>query len=259
VLGRAKHKVKQPARKRVGDNWKMAKSNFWRTRRIFPSITTTKNSNWREKIRETADLKLTEVCVFLTGLDKKQRNEFYCLLEKSSVEKVPLVHLKSDMSAQEMDYFIKNYQTVVFNTHSQEEYPFKHNLDKYKKFIFIENTVPYNEREIKDFAGPCLDFSHLENSRLTHPQKYKNDIKILEKYVCGCNHISAIIDEPFEEDDYNSLTYQSHFLSELKEMDYLKNYPKEYFSGILALELENTIVEQIKIRYYVKDLLKDKI
>ena len=132
-----------------------------------------------------------------------------------------------------------------------------YNLDKYKNIIYIENSaLLLDEEEIKNFAGVCLDMTHLENRRLLEEELYKKDIEIIEKYPCGCNHIPAVKKSPFKRK--NKLKYDSHYLKDLTEMDYLKKYPAKYFSSILAIELENTIEEQLKAKDYIIDLLKNK-
>jgi len=232
------------------------KNNFFENREIFPSITTI-SSNWREKIEEVRKLGLKEVCLFLTCLDINERKELYGLLKKTKIERIPLVHLRSDMDSDELDYLRRNYQTEVFNTHTQRKHPFLHNLDKYRKIIYIENTsLPLNEEEVKNFAGVCLDISHLEISRISDRERYENDIEILEKYPCGCNHISAVKKIPVKKK--NELKYDFHYLENLSDLDYLKRYPAKYFSSILAIELENPIEEQLKAKNYIIDLLKNK-
>ena len=233
------------------------KKNFFENRKIFPSITTI-SSNWREKIKEIVKLGLREVCLFPTCLEKSEREELYKLLEKTKIEKIPLVHLRHDMNSEELDYLMKNYQTEVFNTHTERKYPFLYNLDKYKNIIYIENTsLPLDEEEIKNFAGVCIDFSHLEINRVLNRERYKNDIEILEKYPCGCNHISAIKKIPFREK--NKVEYDDfHYLEDLSELNYLKKYPAKYFSSIIAIELENNIEEQLKAKNYLIDLLKNR-
>ena len=232
------------------------KNNFWKNRKIFPSITTL-SLNWKNKIEEIKELGLKEVCLFLTGLNKESREELYKLLKTAEIRRIPLVHLRSDMNLEELDYFVENYKTEVFNTHSERQYPLKYNLDKYKNIIYIENaSLPLDGKEIKNFGGVCLDFSHLENRRLLNQDVYRNEIEIIEKYPCGCNHISAIKKFPFRNKD--KLKYDSHYLEDLSEMDYLKRYPVNYFSSIIAIELENTIEKQLMVKNYIIELLKDK-
>jgi len=44
-------------------------------------------------------------------------------------------------------------------------------------------------------------------------------------------------------------------LEDFSELDYLRKYPKDYFSSLIALELENTIKEQLKAKEYILDIL----
>jgi len=226
--------------------------------KIFPTITTISKGLWRNKIEEVKKLKLKEVFLFLTALNKKERKQLYELLEKTEVEKIPFVHIRSDMEVSELDYLVENYQTKAFNLHTEKQYPFIYDYGKYKNIIYIENTVafPLDEEEIKDFAGICLDLSHLENVRLLDIKSYKHNIKILNKYPIGCNHISAVRKQSFFEK--NKIKYNCHYLQDLSELDYLKKYPANYFSDFMAIELENSIEEQLKVKDYIINLLKNK-
>ena len=47
-----------------------------------------------------------------------------------------------------------------------------------------------------------------------------------------------------------------HFVNNLKEFDYLKELPRKIFSKVIALELENSIKEQLKFKDYIVKLMK---
>jgi len=226
--------------------------------KILPTITTINKKLWRNKIEEVKNLKLKEVFIFLTGLDEKERKEFYKLLKKTEVKKIPFVHIRSDMKLSELDYLVENYQTEVFNIHTEEQYPLLYDYGKYKNIISIENKTGFRlkEEEIKNYAGICLDFAHLENIKLTNEKAYQHDVKVLEKYPIKCNHISAIKKHPYLQK--GRVNYASHYLEDLSELDYLKKYPANYFSSFMAIELENSIEEQLKVKDYIIDLLKNK-
>lgn len=38
-------------------------------------------------------------------------------------------------------------------------------------------------------------------------------------------------------------------------MDYLKNYPQEFFPEYMAIELENSLEEQIEIKKYLQNII----
>ncbi len=233
---------------------KLSKEQF------LPAITTlsakfsVEGNSWKDKIEEIDQLGLERVAVFPTCLDKEQRQEMYGLLEKTKIKEIPFVHIRSDMSLDELEYFVKRFRTQVFNTHTEKQWPLQHDLSKLKKMIFIENAgFPLDAEEIKSFAGVCLDFSHLENDRIMSPERFKAQEKLLCKNKIGCNHIAAILKERKPTEDGENISFDRHYYKELSQFDYLKQYPKEFFSQFCAMELENFLKEQLKaIDYIVK-------
>lgn len=223
--------------------------------RIYPSITTI-TGKWRVLIKEIKDLGLEEVCFFPTCLVPKERKLIYKLLEETSIKYIPLVHLRHDMTVNELEYFIKRFKTKVFNIHSQINgiYPLEYDLSSYKKLIYIENIAAPLGNEIEEYAGICLDVSHLENMRLTDNNLFKVLASNLEKYKIGACHISAILDKPRYYPDRENPFYDSHVLYSLNNLNYVKKY-KKYLSNIVALELENSISEQLKAKDYLEIIL----
>ena len=235
--------------------------------KILPTVTTISNldpaisdSNWKSKVREICNLDIKEIAIFPTCLDREERKELYKLLENSPVRKIPFAHLRGDMKAKEIEYLIKNYGTEVFNIHSEKEYPYPEDCLKFKEKICIENVYyPLDEEEVKKFSGICIDFSHLENDRLLYREKFEHNRRIIEKFPVKCNHISAIkkekrLDSESKYDKHNA-RYDFHYLKELSELDYLKNYPLKYFSRHIAIELENSIKEQLEVKNYLEKII----
>ncbi len=226
--------------------------------KILPTITTITPDKWREKLQEVEKFKLKEIAVFPTCLDKEQRKELFSLLEKTDVKSIPLVHLRGDMAPEELDYLVQKFQTKVFNIHPSRDNPLFYDYPKYKNIIYIEDVyTPLDEEELKQFAGVCVDLSHLENDRLLDHPKYQHDLEVIEKHRVGCSHISAVKDV-LVRDEQNHQRYSTHFLEKLQELDYLKKYPLKYFGPYAAIELENTIEEQLKIKEYISTLIKRK-
>ncbi|PIS38939.1 MAG: hypothetical protein COT34_01050 [Candidatus Nealsonbacteria bacterium CG08_land_8_20_14_0_20_43_11] len=224
--------------------------------RIYPSITTTTGTSWREKIKEASLLGLEEVCLFLTGLEEKERGELYERLKETKIKKIPLVHLRTDMKPEELDYLAKNYQIGAFNIHPLKEFPLKYEYGKYRQQIYIENSYfRWHENEIKKFAGVCIDFSHLENDRLLNDERYQTDFQIIKKYPAGCGHIASIKKTTHYDEDTEKQRYDRHQIQELSDLDYLKNFPARYFPPIAALELENSISRQMEAKAYLEKIL----
>jgi len=228
--------------------------------KLLPTITTISGSKWKDKIGEINRLGLEEVAFFPTCLDPAKRKEAYGMLERSSVKNIPYVHLRGDIDTVEMEYLTKRFKTQVFNVHTNREYPFVYDYSRYAQMIYVENIYyPLDEEEIREFAGICVDFSHLENDRILYKEKYLHNIDLMEKYKIGCNHLSAIKKETSSDDgskyDRLSIRYDSHEYAELSNFDYLKNYPRKYFSDFVAIELENSIEEQLIAKEYLEKLI----
>jgi hypothetical protein len=43
----------------------------------------------------------------------------------------------------------------------------------------------------------------------------------------------------------------------LADFDYLKNYPRKYFPPIIALELENSLKEQLQAKEYIEKIMEE--
>jgi hypothetical protein len=224
--------------------------------RIFPTITTI-SKNWPEKIKEVGKLGLEEVCFFPTCLNEKDRKKAYDLLKKTSVKEIPVVHIKEEMKPAELNYLVENYNTEAFTLHTPREYPLLYDYSKYRERLFIENVFHlFNEKELDYFGGICLDLSHLENERILHKEMFKNVKKMLEKYKIGCNHISAVKKTTHRNKRDHNPHFDSHYFKNLSEFDYLKKYPKNYFSDMIAIELENNIKEQLLAKKHILKILE---
>ncbi len=234
------------------------KSSFWEKRKILLSITSYKMNPF-ELIKQANELKIDEIALFLTYIDRNGREKLYKELEKSSINKIPCVHLKSEMEEWELELLINKFKTEKFNIHSRVEFPLKNNLSKYNNMIYIEN-IDYllDEEEIKNYAGVCADICHLERTRILFKEIHKQNLDIIKKFKVGFNHISPFIvkieKENVEEDEYMKFT---HITENLNQFDYLKNYPEEVFGPYLALEVRNDIYEQVKIKEYIQKLLSN--
>lgn len=230
-------------------------------KKILLGLTTTPKSNWQEKIKEIEGLKISEISLFLTGLNKEGREKLYQLLKRSMIKSIPHIHLRTDMEVWELDFFVNNYQTHIFNIHPSEVHPLIYDYSKYSNKIYIENAnqIPTDD-ELKRFAGLCIDFSHWENGVLTKDAEYYNFESKIKKYKVGCCHISVIKKTLVPDDDPNDpreAGYDSHWLEELKELYYIKKYLK-YLSFFISIELENSFKEQLIARDYLEKIINNK-
>jgi len=218
--------------------------------KILPSIVTT-NGNYFRQLREAEELGVKGLCLFLTGLNEEQRKKFYPKLGKSSLEKIPFVHLRSDMNLDELNFFSERFKTYLFNIHPLSLFPLENDLTYYKDNIYIENSdAVYDDEEIRKFAGICIDFTHLEADRLLENDTYNKNMKAIKKYSCGCGHISAIKKVLTLDPKTKKYQYDFHYLSDFSEIDYLEKFVR-FFPPVIAMELENTLENQLKIIDYL--------
>lgn len=223
--------------------------------KIYPTITTL--VDYTGKIKEIKTLKLTKVCVFFTGLNKKERKVLMNEIKKTSIKEIPFSHIRDDMDEEELNFLIKNYNTQIFNIHSLKDCFNNYNYPNYTQMICIENSLhALDEEEIKNWGGVCLDMSHLENDRLSDEKSFNQNLKVIQKYGVKCNHISAVKDKMFTTKE-GLRRYDSHTANNLNDFDYLKKYDKKLFSNFCAIEINNDIAFQLEVIDYINKILNE--
>ncbi len=224
--------------------------------KVLVSITSTGKPNFNERIKEIKELAIDEIALFVTAIEKNERKNLYELLKKSKITKIPFVHLRADMKVDELDFLVENFGTEIFNIHgAKSRFPFTNDFSKYDKKIFLE--VQYhrqNESELNKYGGICLDVCHLEDFRLRHSALYGYYLNLMENHKVGCGHISAIKKWPLFYWKGPNFTFGHHSYSKLNHFDYLKRY-KNILAPVMALELENSIIQQIEAKKYIEKIL----
>lgn len=220
--------------------------------KIYPSITTTKG-DWRDRIKEAKDLNITEIGFFPTCLKKSEREEAYQLLIKSGIKKIPFIHIRTDMDVLEIEYLIKQFKTEAFNIHTINAHQLEHDLSRFKSIIYVENQLhKFADNELEQWAGICLDTSHLENNRLKKMELYDYFMDLISSHPCGCAHVNAILNPS---SGVSPSHYDYHYFNELSDFDYLRKY-RSLLPNIVALELENPLSEQIKAKSYIEAIME---
>lgn len=229
-----------------------------KNKKILLGLTTTPESDWREKTKEIDKFSIKEIALFPTFLEAEERKELYALLEETGLESIPHVHLRpSDMPIEELDYFVSKFKTKVFNIHSPKEFPVNYDYSKYKEIIYLENTnfVPTEEEINKSGVGLCIDFSHWENGMKIKWPGYENFDELVEKYPAGIGHISAMTEKLVHwPNDWK--TYDSHMMEKVSQFDYIKKYIK-YLPDMVSIELENSLEEQIEVKEYLEKIINN--
>lgn len=238
-------------------------------KKILLGLTTTKDSDWREKINDIIKFNITELALFPTCLKLPERKELYKLLEKTAVQSIPHVHLREDMEEWELDLFAGKYQAQAFNIHPDErgveifKAGLRYKNEKYYQMIYLENMKAIDDEYFISYldkcGGICIDFSHWhDQGTIQNNPGYDNFPNLAKQYKVGCSHISAVWKDPIAHIHYISgeeiTSYSNHWLRDFSELDYIKNY-LEYMPDLISIELENPIAEQIKAKIYLENLI----
>ncbi len=232
-------------------------------KKVLLGLTTTKNSDWRDKIEEIKQFNLSEVALLPTSLLPTERQALYKLLEDTALQSIPYVHLRDDFSLAEVEYLTERFKVKAFSCHADEAgYALLDKLPKYNSLIYVENFAleardkfftPQNFKE-HQVSGICLDLAHLEEARHSSKTHYKRLMTMVETKTIGVTHVSgvktSIIFKLFHK------TYVDHSLDSLADLAYLKNIPTTYFAPFVVLELENSFMEQLEIKQFVEHLIK---
>lgn len=226
----------------------MKKQSF--SEKIFLSITGEKNIDWQAKLKEINRLKIDEVAVFLERFDKKERDNFYRFLLRSSIKKVPFVHLRDDVNKEEIEFFINKFKTDYFNIHEEH---FKC-LNKWRGFwnkLYLEmnyDSEIAKEVKVRRIGGFCIDLAHFKSAiaRGAKESYYIHSRKDRIKF--DCNHLGGYSPERM---------HDLHIITDLKDFDYLTTLPKYVFGKIIALEVDNNIKEQIIFKKHISKILDD--
>lgn len=224
----------------------MNKKSF--SKKIYLGITGEKNIDWQSKLAEINKLTIKEAAVFIERFNKKQREKLYKALLKSAIKEVPLVHLRNDVSKEEIQFFIKNFKTKYFNIH-EDHFKILNKWNGYWKNLFLEMNCDSRITEdvkVRQIGGFCIDLAHFKIAMTEKSEEYyyvffrRHDIKFV------CNHLNGYS---------SSLNEDLHTITSLKDFSYLKTLPKYLFGKVIALEVENSIKEQIKFKKYITSLL----
>ncbi|EKE25722.1 MAG: hypothetical protein ACD_5C00053G0001 [uncultured bacterium] len=229
---------------------------------ILLGLTTTPASDWRGKVEEMKKFGIQRIALFPTFLKIEERKELYSLLEEIQDLEIPHVHLRNDMTMDEIQYFKERFKSEVFNIHpTGTRHDFSDDFTKFSSETYVENLrmVPKKE-ELSKYAGICIDFSHWENGTRKKSTGFDSLLNYnlamldrLKENKVGCCHVSGI------KSKFNPINYlfqfDRHYFKKLSDFDYMSKY-KQYLPKYVSLELENTLEEQIKVKQYLQKMLK---
>jgi len=224
--------------------------------KIFFGITATdvmrRRDHWKRQIEEVKKLKIKSVAIFPTSLDLSGRQEMYQMLEWAGILSIPLVHVREeDFSLQELDYLKKRFNVKWFNGHEYGSKNFFQQFPRYRSQFLIELNYDNDiqiDIPIDKIGGFCIDLSHLKSAIARGAIEHKYVLQKIGRNLIKANHLNG----------YSvKLKRDMHFINKLSELDYLQDLPTGVFSNVIGLEMENTILEQIKFKKYIIKLLNN--
>lgn len=87
------------------------------TKKLIVSITGRTKSDWQNKLNEINQYKIKEIALILEILKPEQRRGMFNALKNSCINKIPLVHIRKDITKQEIAFFIKRFGSKYFTIH----------------------------------------------------------------------------------------------------------------------------------------------
>ncbi len=204
------------------------------------------------KIKDIDKRDITTAALFMEIIkDKNDREKIYSVLKKSKIQNIPLVHIRQDMTRDEIEFLKKNYKSKYFTIHEEyfSEIPI---LRGYYKDLYLEmNTDNFVSKKIKveKIGGFCIDLSHFKVEEQKWTKEFLYILSKKDKKIFGCNHI-------------NGYSYKRnkdlHTVKKISDFDYLNTLPEFLFGEAIAIEAFNNIESQIKFKKYLVKLLNQK-
>lgn len=223
----------------------MTKKDF--SEKFYLGITGKGNAAWQGKLEEVNRLGIEEAAVFLTQFEPEERENFYKFLLKSSVKKVPLVHIRDDVDKSEIEFFMKNFKTEYFNIH-EAHFDI---LDKWQGYwdkLYLEmdyNGAIAKNVKVEKIGGFCVDLAHFQAAVARGSGEAHYIFLKRNKINIACNHLSG-----YSEKENRDI----HDATGVKEFDYLKTLPEYVFGKVIAFEINNSIKEQMEYKKYITNL-----
>ncbi|MCU0652657.1 MAG: hypothetical protein MUD10_00160 [Candidatus Pacebacteria bacterium] len=216
--------------------------------RIFVSVTG-QGSGWRRKVRDINRQGIAAAAVFVERLERGERHKLYAALLRSSIKSVPLVHLRHDADASEIDFFINKFKTKFFNVH-ESNFDILSRWQGYWDKLYLE--MNYDDRiaanvDVSKIGGFCVDLAHLKAaiSRGAGEAFYilsRKGTKVSSNHLGGYSQIGD---------------HDVHFVKDMKDFNYLSSLPKGEFGEVIALEVDNNITDQLKFKERVAAILNN--
>ncbi len=210
--------------------------------------------NAQECLAKIADLKnhrIKEAALFLEQIDRSGRRQVYKALEASGLKKIPLVHLRHDMSRAELVLLAEKYQTKYFTIHEDHFGIIKRWRGFYQNLYLEMSTDDHVALNVKveKIGGFCVDLAHYKKQSMMDNRDFAYVYNRQGKRrLFACNHLNG-----YDYQENNDM----HRIFSRHNFRYLKTLPRFVFGRVMALETYNTLAEQLSYKQYLEVMLKE--
>lgn len=219
-------------------------------KKIIVGITGETERHWHKKLNEINNLGLETAALFLEYYNKKQRNLIYEALDSICLKKIPLIHARNDMSKDELKFLKEKYHNPYFTIHEDSFWRMEKWRGYYQR-LYLEmnkdNEIADNV-EVEKIGGFCVDLAHFKAAEEKWSQEFLYTLKRkTKKQLFACNHLSGY--------DYKT-NEDIHHVKNKHDFDYLATLPDFVFGKVIAIEIFNSIEEQLEFKKYILKILK---
>ncbi|MFA5024601.1 MAG: hypothetical protein WC523_06665 [Patescibacteria group bacterium] len=223
------------------------------TKNVLLSIAGVNEKLLLSKIKEINKLKITRVALFLTMIKKDAKRRVFKALLKSTIKEIPLVHLRNDMSQEEIIFLENNFHPTYYTIH-ENSFDHLHKWPKFKKRLYLEfggHGKRKPQARVEAIGGFCVDLAHYKIAETSQTVQFRYQFsKRKQKKLFACNHLNG----------YSPKTNTCiHEVGKIEEFDFLKTLPKFIFGKTIALEMENPIREQLIWRKKLIKMLNQRV
>lgn len=215
---------------------------------ITVGITGYKDIHWKSKLAEIEKFKIDRASLFLEQFSTKiQREKIYKAILSSRLKEIPLIHIRNEMDKDEISFLLKKFKNPYLTIH-EGSFEYLKKWRGFHKNLYLEmnynNSIPGNV-SVEKIGGFCVDLAHFKASEERWTKEFLYEYSKNKKYF-KCNHLSGFsfkknrdVHSPKGKEDFN----------------YLKTLPKFIFGDVIAIEIYNSIAEQLEFKKYIIKLL----
>ncbi|MBR9705156.1 hypothetical protein GOV12_07120 [Candidatus Pacearchaeota archaeon] len=219
---------------------------------LLIGLTAKKGKGYKKKLYDINKHNIKRIALFIEEIKPKKRKKLYKLLEKSCVKEIPLVHIRDDTTKDELKYLKNKYKTKYFTIHEHNFNNLKIWKNYYKNLYLEFNYDDYIPKKVNidKIAGFCIDISHFKASMERFTKELIYIISKRNKNIFNCNHINGFDGKKLRD---------KHHIKSIKDFDYIKTVPNFIFGKTVALEMYNSIEDQLKYKKYLEKVLTKKL